>query len=243
MLKVSAYERPSSLAGALDALEQRHAVLVGGGTRLGAQTGTEPVVVVDLQATGLDGVRPSGDDTVVIGATTTLEDIAASVLLPDAVREAARRELPSSLRTLSTLGGCVASGDFESELLATLLVHRATVRLEARSGTLVIPLADLLSEPGQLAGRIIVSVEIEIGGQVAAARVARMPADRPIVGAVARRDPQGTVLVVFSGVAGVPVLSDDPERLEPPGDFRGSTEYRKAMARTLGTRAREALRW
>jgi carbon-monoxide dehydrogenase medium subunit/putative selenate reductase FAD-binding subunit len=136
----------------------------------------------------------------------------------------------------------VASGDFESELLATLLVHKATVRLEARSDTSVIPLADLLAEPGRLTGKIISSIEIELGGQGAVARVARMPADRAIVAAVARRDPQGTVLVAFSGVAGAPVLADDPDRLEPPGDFRGSSEYRKAMARILGNRAREALR-
>lgn len=242
MLKVTAYERPTSLEAALAALEQSHSVLVGGGTRLSAGTGAEPVVVVDLQAAGLGGVRPSGDDAVLIGAMTTLEDIAMSLALPAAVREAARRELPSSLRTLSTLGGCVASGDFESELLATLLVHKATVRLEAKSDTSVIPLAELLAEPGRLTGKIISSIEIELGGQGAVARVARMPADRAIVAAVARRDPQGTVLVAFSGVAGAPVLADDPDRLEPPGDFRGSSEYRKAMARILGNRAREALR-
>jgi CO/xanthine dehydrogenase FAD-binding subunit len=242
MLKVTAYERPTSLEAALIALEQDNSILVGGGTRLSAATGGEAVVAVDLQAAGIGGVRPSGDDAALIGATTTLEGIATSVVLPDAVREAARRELPSSLRTLSTLGGCIARGEFESELLATLLVHKATVRLEARSGTSVIPLAELLSEPAQLAGRIIASLEIELGGRVAAERVARMPADRAIVAAVARRDKQGTVVVAFSGVAGVPVLAGDTEKLEPPADFRGSTEYRKAMARILDARAREALR-
>ena len=242
MVKVRAYERPASLEEALVALEQSHAVLVGGGTRLTAATGAEPVLVVDLQAAGLEGVRRSGEGTVVLGATTTLEDLAASPELPEVVREAARREQPSSLRTLSTLGGCVASADFESELLATLLAYRATVRLAGRSGTSVTPLADLLSEPGQLAGRIIAAVEIEADGDGAVARVARTPADRAIVVAVARRDPQGTLLLAFSGVARVPVLADDPETLEPPGDFRGSSEYRKAMAETLGARAREALR-
>ncbi|MGA2530155.1 MAG: FAD binding domain-containing protein [Acidimicrobiales bacterium] len=241
MLKVTAYQRPTSLEEALAALDQNSSVLVGGGTRLGAERGTKPVVVVDLQAAGLGGVRPSEDNSIVIGSTATLEDIAMSPLLPDAVREAARRELPSSLRTLSTLGGCVASGDFESELLATLLVHKATVRLEARSGPCVIALADLLVEPGQLVERIIASVKLELGGQVAFARVARMPADRAIVAAVARRDPQGNVAVAFSGVASAPVLAEEPEKLDPPGDFRGSSEYRKAMARILGARAREAL--
>jgi len=242
MLKVSAYKRPASLEQALVALEDSHSVLVGGGTRLIASSCAEPVVVVDLQAAGLAGVRPRGKDVVEVGATATLEDLAESLELPEDVRDAARREQPSSLRTLSTLGGCVASADFESEVLATLLVHRATVKLATKSGTSVIPLADLLAEPGQLVGGIIASVEIEVGGHVGVARVARTPADRVIVAAVARRDPDGTMLLAFSGVARTPVLVDDTKTLDPPGDFRGSSEYRKAMAEVLGARAREALR-
>ena len=92
------------------------------------------------------------------------------------------------------------------------------------------PLADLLAEPEQLAGGIIACVEIKIGGHVAVARVARTSADRAIVAAVARRDPHGTVVLALSGVARRPVVVDDPETLEPPGDFRGTSEYRKAMA-------------
>ncbi|HXY43025.1 MAG TPA: FAD binding domain-containing protein [Acidimicrobiales bacterium] len=242
MPTVSAYKRPASLEEALVELEDNPSVLVGGGTKLHATTGEEPVVVVDLQAAGLAGVWPHGGDSVVLGATTTLDDLASSPELPEVVRQAARREQPSSLRTLSTLGGCVASADFESELLATLLVYRATVSLVARYGTSETALADLLTRPSRLAGRIITAVEIETSGRAAVKRVARTPADRAIVAAVARRDPQGTLLVAFSGVARVPVLVDDPETLEPPGDFRGSSEYRKAMAEVLGTRAREALR-
>ncbi len=242
MLKVSAYKRPASLEEALVALNDSHSVLVGGGTRLKAAEGAEPVVLVDLQDAGLAGVRPIGGDVVALGAATTLEDLAESPELPADVRDAARRDQPSSLRTLSTLGGCVASADFESELLATLLVHRATVRLAAESGSCAMPLADLLAEPSQLAGRIITAVEIEVGGAAGAARVARTTADRAIVAAVARRDPHGKLLLAFSGVARVPELVEDPETLEPPGDFRGSSEYRKAMAKLLGTRAKEALR-
>jgi len=242
MLKVSAYKRPANLEEALLELEREHSVVVGGGTRLAAATGMEEVVVVDLQAAGLAGVRSNGEDAAVLGAATTLEEVAASPELPEIVRAAARREQPSGLRTLSTLGGCVASADFECEFLATLLVHRATVKLAARSGTDTTSLAALLARPGQLAGRIITSVNIEVAGHAAVARVARTPADRAIVAAVARRDPHGTLLQAFSGVASAPVLADDPGRLEPPGDFRGSSEYRKAMAEILGARAREALR-
>jgi CO/xanthine dehydrogenase FAD-binding subunit len=62
------------------------------------------------------------------------------------------------------------------------------------------------------------------------------------VAAVARRDSNGALLLAFSGVASVPVLMDDLETLAPPSDFRGSSEYRKAMAKSLDARVREALR-
>lgn len=242
MVQVSAYKRPANLEEALLALEDRHSVVMGGGTRLGSKIGAEPVLVVDLQAAGLEGVRPSGGGRVEIGAMTTLEDLAASPELPDVVREAARREQPSGLRALSTLGGCVATADFESELLATLLVYKATVKLVGQSDADTIPLATFFAEPARLARRIIVAVEIEATGDGVVARVGRTPADRAIVAAVARRDQSGTLLLAFSGVAQVPVLTEDVETLEPPSDFRGSGEYRKAMADRLGARVREALR-
>jgi len=242
MVQVNAYKRPASLEEALVALEDRRSVVMGGGTRLRSANGTEPVLVVDLQVAGLGGVRSSGGGRVVIGATTTLEDIAASPELPEVVREAARREQPSSLRALSTLGGCVATADFESELLATLLAYTATVTLVGQSGAVVTPLATFLAEPGQRGGRIIVAVEIETAGAGVVARVGRTSADRPIVAAVARRDSNGALLLAFSGVASVPVLTDDLETLAPPSDFRGSSEYRKAMAKSLDARVREALR-
>lgn len=241
MVQVSSYERPQSLEEAL-AVVETGAVPIGGGTRLLASAGPRPVAVVDLQAAGLDGIVPQDDGRVLIGATTTLEDIARSGEVPEVVREAARRERASTLRTLSTLGGCVASAEPESELLASLLVHRAKVHLAETRAAVVAPLGDLLCDPGERAGRVITHVEIETGGRAAAARVGRTPSDTPIVAAVARRDPQGEVLVAFSGVAAAPLLAESLDELAPPDDFRGSSEYRKTMAEILGARVREAVK-
>lgn len=242
MVEVSAYERPGTIDEALTALKKAGAVPIGGGTRLGASSAPQGVSVVDLQAAGIGGIRRLHDGKVLIGATATLDELAFSRELPEVVREAARRERPSALRTLSTVGGCVAAAEAESELIAALLVHRANVRIAGTDGVEVLMLADLLGHPQEAAGRIITHVEIETDGAAATARVGRTPADIPIVAAVARRDSAGKVLLAFSGVAAVPVLAESPEELDPPGDFRGSGEYRKAMAATLGARAREALR-
>lgn len=99
------------------------------------------------------------------------------------------------------------------------------------------------------------------------ARVGRTPHDRPIVAAAAvvvrEGDVAARVGLAMSGVAGTPLrldgveealagqaLTDEAleqaldglaERLRPPSDFRGSVEYRQAMAPILARRAlREA---
>jgi hypothetical protein len=47
--------------------------------------------------------------------------------------------------------------------------------------------------------------------------------------------------VALSGVAKTPILVDAADVVEPPGDFRGSSEYRRALAEILVARALEAL--
>jgi CO/xanthine dehydrogenase FAD-binding subunit len=53
----------------------------------------------------------------------------------------------------------------------------------------------------------------------------------------------GTTRLALTGVARRPVLVDPDalDELEPLGDFRGSPEYRRALAQTLAARALEEL--
>lgn len=235
MATVSRYSRPSSLDEALTLLGRPRAVVLGGGTSLNACPTTEPVEVVDIQALELGGVETLARGAARIGAMTTLQQLADSDL-PAAVREAARRELPSTLRAQATIGGTVATGDAESELLAVLLVHDASVALSGRHVTL----GELLGELPLRRGALITAVTIETSGRCAVARAGRTCADRPIVAAAVRLAADGTRRVAVAGVAARPVLVDDPDELDPPSDFRGSREYRRALAEVLVARASEA---
>jgi hypothetical protein len=67
------------------------------------------------------------------------------------------------------------------------------------------------------------------------ARVARTPADRPIV-AAAVLQAAGVERDAFCGVASRPVLSG--ATLSPPDDYKGSAAYRRAMAEIVVQRAR-----
>jgi CO/xanthine dehydrogenase FAD-binding subunit len=245
MARVSAYVRPDTLGEALALLDRPGAVVVGGGTKVNTARTLEPVAVIDLQGLHIDRIERVGEHGLQIGATATLQRLADDASVPAAIREAARREEPSTLRALATVGGVVATADPSSEFLATLLVHDGVVSLAGHDGAADLGLAALLADGTSLASRIITSVRIETGGVTSVARTARTRADRAIVAAVARRTPNGQRRLALTGVAAVPVLvapaPDAAAALDPLGDFRGSTEYRRVLARVLAGRALEAI--
>lgn len=243
---VCAYRRPPSLEEALAVLESSPgAVVLGGGTRLSADPAPGPVDVVDLQALRLDRIRTTGNATVRIGAMATLQQVADSPALPAVLREAARRERPSTLRSQATLGGCVAAREGDSELLAALLAHDAVVSIADRGGTARSELAEFLAGGPLDRARIITDVTVCTCGAASAARTARTRADRPIVAAVARITATGERRLALAGVAATPVMAGEragwADDLDPPGDFRGSGEYRRALAVVLASRAMGAI--
>lgn len=241
MTKVSAYWRPDSTDFAFELLERPNAIVLGGGTALIARPPGEAVEVVDLQALHLNGIEPLTGGAVRIGATATYHQLAGNPAVPAVVREAARHEQPSTLRAQATVGGCIATGDWESELLAALLVHDAVVHLGSRTALAERSLEDVLADLPLAAGTIITGVTIDTTGVAALARAARTRADRPIVAAVVRV--AGSLRrAALTGVATTPILVDTADGLDPPGDFRGAADYRRALARTLLARAGEAIR-
>jgi len=220
MATVVGYERPPTLAAALELIARPAHVALAGGTALNAASISEPVVVVDLQALGLDTIEPLADGRLRIGATATLQQLADEPSAPAAVRDSARRELPSTLRAAATVGGCVATADSTSELFAVLLVHEMEVETAGSVG-------------------LITAVTIDVRGTSAVARAGRTRADRPIVAAAARRAPGGEHLLALTGVAARPILVHDLDDIDPPSDFRGSQEYRRALAAVLTRRVLE----
>jgi carbon-monoxide dehydrogenase medium subunit/putative selenate reductase FAD-binding subunit len=88
---------------------------------------------------------------------------------------------------------------------------------------------------------IVTAVAIDTGGSASVARTARTSADKPIVVAAARVGADGRRRLALAGVASTPVLAEETDELDPPGDFRGSGEYRRALAGVLVSRAIEGV--
>ena len=179
MKRISAYFRPESIGEAFALLDGPGAVLIGGGTKLNGRLSSEPMSVVDLQLAGLGGIERFDTGTLRIGATTTLQQLVDCEEVPAIVREAARRELPSTLRAQSTLGGTIVSADRESELLVALLVHDAEVFVARPEGTEKMGLEVLLAHLPLASHEIVTAVAIDTGGSASVARTARTSADKP----------------------------------------------------------------
>ena len=150
------------------------------------------------------------------------------------------RELPSALRNAATIGGTVAASEPDSELLTALLALHAQIDVATADGPRRVDLGGFYEVD---VPAVIVSIEVPTGGQTVAERTGRTPMDRPIVCAVAHRSADGDLRLALGGVAPRPVLVDptDVSQLDPPGDFRGSSEYRRHLASVLTERALTAV--
>jgi CO/xanthine dehydrogenase FAD-binding subunit len=194
--------------------------------------------LVDLGRAGLDRidiVNLDGREYVRAGATATLSQVTehevAGTLAAGLLRRAAGCEGPINLRNAATIGGVVASAELDSEFYAALLALDAGVVLHDGTQEHMVRLEDLQSIAGLITAVLIPTA----GARAGLARVARTPADRPIVAAVAVRTAAGE-RVALCGVAPRPVLLGT--KLNPPDDFRGSAAYRRAMAEIVVQRAR-----
>ncbi len=240
------YHRPRSVDEATGLLARNDVRLLplAGGTKLVGllETRAEPGVegVVDLREAGLDYLRRDGD-VLHVGAMTTLSALTACAEAADLadglLRRAARGEGPLNLRNAATIGGVVACAEFDSEFYAALLALDAAVTVRNPGGETTRRLADFgADQPGR---GLVLEVQIPlVATQGGAARIARTPADRPIVAALAARGPAG-VRLALCGVAARPILAESP--LDPPDDFKASRSYRLAMAPVVARRARTEL--
>ena len=191
-----------------------------------------------------------------------LQTFASGVLAETAHAVAGR-----NVRNAATVGGTVASAGGEDPLLTALLALDASLTIYAPQARQIplsgfLAYRRRLLDDGALITQLGLPLLI---GPLGAAYVAvgRTPRDRPIVCAVARlelaKGIAGNVRLALGGVAPTPVRASAVEQmlerkqvtpariaqaaemaaegLAPPDDFRGSAQYRAAMARVLARRA------
>ena len=267
--KPTAYYRPTTLDEALRFLRQPNTLPLAGGTALLATEEGVDSALVDLQNAGLDRLSWADDGRLLrIGAMVRLADLdeflAPLTALQGAAaltRDAIHRAGPNTYRNAATIGGIVASRLADSELLAALLVLNATVSLRLPAPE-TLTLAAYLEEDERLPGLITELVVYWPSGKGAADRVARTPADYPIVSVTGWRPDGGAIRLAATGIGPRPLHLKASEAAlsnavtaetitaavqaaaaatHHPGDFRGDATYRAEMAAVLTRRVLAAL--
>ena len=264
MAILAEYHRPKSLTDALDLLADRTArrLPLAGGTQLVGALETrqrrDVDGVVDLAALELSYIRHI-DSSLRVGAMTTLTELVehpqcanlAAGILP----ATARFEGPQNLRNAATVGGLVALAEPDSEPFAALLALSASVVAVDKDGNESHRLLEdfTLSNPRSSQGPVLITeILLPLVHAIAGhARIARSPMDRCIVAAVAVAAAHGdlsrsgtssgvngadTTRTALCGVGSRPQIASRP--LLPTSDYKGSGEYRLAMAKVVGRRAR-----
>ncbi len=241
MAILAEYHKPQSVAEAVALLRRtdvRLRPLAGGSQLVGAlETRTLKAVdgVVDLAGLGLHRIFAT-IALLRIGATATLSDVSshsvAGALAGGILRRTAACEGPVNLRNAATVGGLIACAEMDSEFYAALLALNASVIVSDGRHETSIPLP-VFALPSS--HHLIIAVTLPIRTLRAGhARIARTPSDRCIVAAVAVMG-DGVERVALCGVGERPLLAGGA--LTPPDNWKGSAEYRLAMADVVRHRA------
>lgn len=212
-------------------------------------------ILLDLQRLNL-GAITAEDEALVIGGLATLEALAthpvAQVFANGILAQAARLSAHRGLRNLATLEGALRSYDGPPEVQLALAVLNSEFRLWGGHGEVT---SDMLAQPP--ATSVLIDARVPLSGQTRGAlvRVARTPLDQAIVAAAAILSPGVARVAVAADAATLNCiaweLNGDPvdestissilaavmEDVQPEGDYRGSVEYRRAMAELLARRA------
>ncbi len=264
--KPGTFYRPNDLDEALGLLQKPDVVPLAGGTLLlASEAGLDVAAVVDLQDLGLDTIEGDAGGSLISGAMVTLTDLAQEIeRLGDAaslVGKAVRQAGPNTYRNAATVGGVAAARLPDSELLAALQVLDATLIVHQPAESSV-GIVDYLLPEDKPAGLITSIVIPASSGKGHSERVARTPADYPIVSVTGWLPDGGGVRLAATGIGPRPqrltaaeiAASDELSETtidaaadaaqaaaSHPGDFRGDAAYRAEMAAVLTRRVLQTL--
>jgi len=243
------YLRPNTIEAALALIARAEPKTypMGGGTVLN-RPNRERFAVADLQSLGLNQMERSGN-ILQVGATTTLQRLAESGEIQEALRDAIQREATYHMRQAASIAGTIVAADGRSRVAGCLLAMDATLEVESKEvGKEQVRVGDLMaSRVGLSQGKLITAVNIPLNVRVAVEFVARTEGDEPIIFAVMAKWPSGRTRLVLGGTGRAPLLAlDGPEAggldvaarnaYSRAGDEWASAEYRQEMAGLLAVR-------
>lgn len=248
------YVRASSIDEALAALATPDAKLLAGGQSLLPAMKlriARPALLVDISALELSRIEER-DGQLEIGAAATWGELERAELLRRpayrAIAECAAGIGDLQVRNLGTIGGSLAHADPAADMSAVLLALGATLRVRSAAGERELAVGDLFVGPFMTtleAGELIteIAVPVPAAGSGSAYVAVEHPASGfALAGAAAFVSPDAE-RIALTGVGATPfVLEGELAGAEMYGDRFAPEEYRRALARTVISRALDAAR-
>jgi CO/xanthine dehydrogenase FAD-binding subunit len=224
-MRTFSYERPRTLADAIATLGQLgpRARPLAGGTDLIIRLrdrSLQPDVVVDVKGIAeLDSTIRQERDRLVIGALTTMTDIAAHPRVRRdfaSLADAAAVVGAVQIRNRATLAGNVCNASPAADTTPSLLVHDATVVVAGPDGQRRIPIDDVFVRSGVTTlarGELVTAIElplpVERRGSVHVRRTRRRGHDLASVTVACAMLPDGTTRIAYGSVGPRPWLVTD----------------------------------
>jgi CO/xanthine dehydrogenase FAD-binding subunit len=202
--------------------------------------------VMGERAVDVAGILPRGVRDGLIGASTTLAELAADphaqVHWP-AIAEAARSTANPQIRSVATVGGTLAARLPTSDLAASLAAHDCVIHVQTAEGEQQYGVLDYLSRR-TLPPHLVLEVQPCVSGPGAHRRFALRTGPAPAIATVAGVFAEGE-LRLFAGAVGhtaapIPLLSE-PTAKSLRSDARASAAYRLQLIRVLAGDVRRTL--
>jgi CO/xanthine dehydrogenase FAD-binding subunit len=151
------YLRPSTVEEAVGSLDSTHGMVLAGGTDACvymAEGICAPDTLIDISGIeslrGIRSVRDGRDEeTIRIGACTTIAEIAMDDGLPTCLRQGAKSVGSPQIRNLGTIGGNVCNASPCGDTLTPLLTLDARFILRSVRGTREVPSEEFFAGPKQ----------------------------------------------------------------------------------------------
>jgi aerobic carbon-monoxide dehydrogenase medium subunit len=266
--ELTAYHKPETVEEALKLLRRTSlkTVPLAGGTSLVPEAASDVQAVVDLSALGLSFIKTTAVSEnlrgLEIGATTKLQTLVdheavrpyADGVFVKAILDSVSR----NMREAASLAGSIVAAPGNSPLFTALLALEACLIVRGARGTREeeVALPYWTPQPRALILRITLPA-LPANTHAAYEKVARTPADQPIVCVAARATIAGDQLrdirLALGGVADKPIVLTRPagsieelaqlavSTVTPADDYFATADYRREMIGVLTQRTLHAL--
>jgi len=251
------YHRPKDTGAALKLIARSSPPTypLGGGSFL-SQPRNEEFAVVDLQNLDLNQLGKN-KNSLLIGATVTLQDFLEYLMDPETdflkakleLEKAIRHEASFNLRQVATIGGSVVSANGRSPFVTSLIALDAAAKVISLDGEIdQINLGDFFPLWKEIRNdKLIIEFEIPKNVNFVYQYVARSPADLPIVCCAVCQWPSGRTRGALGGYGDYPKLFFDGNGEEgirdaavvsynQAEDVWASSDYRSEIAGVLAGR-------